>query len=200
MRSHRRPVLVVAANVLSRRIDPNDRTSSILFADAAGALALAPSDDPATGVLGIDLFSAGAHYDLIGIPAGGSRKPFSQELPLTDLFMRMPDGKAIFSLAVEMMTRSSRHALEMAELTAADITRFAPHQANGRIMEAVRRNLGLAETTLVSTIAEFGNSSAATIPFSLAASSEAAPFQPGERILLTAVGAGMTGGAAVVGF
>ena len=186
--------------MLSRRINPNDRGSAILFADAAGAAMLAPSDDPATGLLGVDLTSDGSHYDLIRIPAGGSRKPFAPDLPATDVFMEMPDGQAVFALAVEIMTETSRRALDMAGLAVADVARWVPHQANTRIFEAVRRNLGLAEQTVVSTIAEFGNSSAATIPFSLAASAEASPIQPGERVLLTAVGAGLTGGAAVFGF
>lgn len=200
VRSQGRPVLVVAANVLSRRINPHDRSSAILFADAAGAVVLAPSDDPTTGVLGVDLSSDGSHYDLIRIPAGGTRKPFSPLLPATDMLMEIADGQAVFALAVEMMTQSSRRALSMAGLGVADVARWVPHQANARIFEAVRRNLVLPEGSVVSTIAEFGNSSAATIPFSLAASAEAAPFKPGERILLTAVGAGLTGGAAVYGF
>jgi 3-oxoacyl-[acyl-carrier-protein] synthase-3 len=199
VRSQGRPVLVVAANILSRRINPEDRGSAILFADAAGAVVLAPSDDPATGVLGVDLSSDGAHYDLIHIPAGGSRKPFRADLPATDLFMAMPDGRAVFALAVAMMTKSSQQAMAMASLGAADIARWVPHQANLRIFEAVRRNLGLKEKGVVSTIAEFGNSSAATIPFSLAASAEASALKSGERLLLTAAGAGLTGGAVVFG-
>lgn len=200
VRGHGRPVLVVAANILSRRINPDDSASAILFADAAGAVVLAPSDAPGTGVLGVDLSADGSRYDLIRIPAGGSRKPFVPDLPPSELFMAMPDGRAVFALAVEMMTTSSRRALAMAEVAAGDIARWVPHQANARILEAVRRNLDLPPEGVVSTIAEFGNSSAATIPFSLAASAEARPFAPGERILLTAVGAGLTGGAAVFGF
>ncbi|QXX74310.1 beta-ketoacyl-ACP synthase III [Methylovirgula sp. HY1] len=200
VRSQGRPALVVAANVLSRRINPNDRSSAILFADAAGAVVLAPSDDPTIGMLGVELFSDGSHYDLIGIPTGGSCKPYSPFLPATDVFMEIRDGQAVFALAVEMMTQSSLRVLDMAGLSVADVTRWAPHQANARIFEAVRRNLGLPEDCVISTIAEFGNSSAATIPFSLASSAETAPFKPGERVLLTAVGAGMTGGTVVYGF
>ncbi|MGH7184752.1 MAG: beta-ketoacyl-ACP synthase III [Pseudomonadota bacterium] len=200
VRGHGRPVLVVAANILSRRINPNDRASAILFADAAGAAVLAPSDNPATGLLGADLSSDGSHYDLIRIPAGGSRRPFTPGLQATDFFMEMPDGRAVFTLAVKMMTESSRRALDMAGLAAADVARWVPHQANARIVEAVRRNLGLPEECAVSTIAEFGNSSAATIPFSMTASAEASPFKPGERILLSAAGAGLTGGAVIYGF
>lgn len=199
VRAHGKAVLVVAANILSRRINPAERASAILFADAAGAVLLMPSDEPGSGVLGMDLASDGAHYDLIKIPAGGSRTPFSATLEPEELLMAMPDGKAVFSQAVEHMTRSSRIALAQAGLTPADITRFVPHQANTRIFEAVRRGLGLDEACVVSTIAEFGNSSAATIPFSLAASAQAEPLRPGERVLMAAVGAGLTAGAVVFG-
>lgn len=199
VRAHGKAVLVVAANILSRRINPAERASAILFADAAGAVLLVPSDEAGSGVLGMDLASDGGHYDLIKIPAGGSRTPFSPTLEPEELLMAMPDGKAVFSQAVEHMTRSSRIAMAQAGLTPADITRFVPHQANTRIFEAVRRALGLEEACVVSTIAEFGNSSAATIPFSLAASAEATPLRPGERVLMAAVGAGLTAGAVVFG-
>lgn len=221
VRTQGRPVLVVAANVLSRRINPADRATSVIFADAAGAAVLAPvssaasapsaasatsrASDPAdapreTGLLGVDLISDGSLYDLMRVPAGGSRTPFTHDLPVTDLFMEMRNGRAVFTRAVEMMTASSRRALEAASLSAADISRWIPHQANLRIVDAVRRNLGLPQARVVSTIADYGNSSAATIPFSMAEAAESAPFAPGERVLLTAVGAGLTGGAAVYGF
>lgn len=217
VRTQRRPVLVVAANVLSRRINPDDRGTSVLFADAAGAVVVAPagerdganvvgaSADAAaearpTGLLGVDLISDGSLYDLMRVPAGGSRKPFTPDLPAAEAFMEMRNGRAVFARAVELMTASSRRALDAAGLSAADISRWIPHQANVRIVDAVRRNLGLPESRVVSTIAEYGNSSAATIPFSMAVSAEERPFAPGERVLLTAVGAGLTGGAAVYGF
>ncbi len=200
VRVHGRPVLVVAGNILSRRIDPDDRTSSVLFADAAGAAVLVPSDDPATGVLGLDLTADGSQYGLMHIPAGGSRRPFEPGMAAREAFIDIADGRAVFSEAVAMMTASSQKALAEAGLSIADVARFVPHQANTRIFDLVRRNLGLGEERVVSTIAEYGNSSAATIPFSLAASAEAAPFLPGERVLLAAVGAGLTGGAMVYGF
>ena len=135
----------------------------------------------------------------LAMTAGLAGSAFAADLPATDFFMAMPDGQAVFALAVEMMSESSRRAMAMAGLGAAAIDRFVPHQANTRIFETVRRNLGLPSAAIVSTIAEFGNSSAATIPFSLAASAEATPLRSGERLLLSAAGAGMTGGAVVFG-
>jgi 3-oxoacyl-[acyl-carrier-protein] synthase-3 len=193
-------VLIVAANLLSRRINPDDRGSSAVFADAAGALILAPSADATTGVLGADLFSDGSRYDLIRIPAGGSRRPFTPDLKPEDVLMEITDGQAVFAEAIATMTASAKRALAAAGLTTADVSRFVSHQANARIIGAVRRNLGLAEEATISTIADYGNSSAATIPLSMSLAAGAAPFRRGERVLLTAVGAGLTGGAVVFGF
>ncbi len=195
VRTQGRPALVVAANILSRRINPADRSSAVLFADAAGAALLVPSERADAGLLGVHLAGDGAHYDLIRIPAGGSRRPYGPDVPAEDLLMSMPDGRAVFTQAVEMMTQGARRALDEAGVAASAVTRFVPHQANVRIFEAVRKAVGLGPETVVSTIAEFGNSSAATIPFSLAASAEERPLVSGEKVLMTAVGAGLTAGA-----
>jgi 3-oxoacyl-[acyl-carrier-protein] synthase-3 len=199
VRTHGRPVLVVAANILSRRINPEERNSAIIFADAAGAIVLAPSPSQKTGILGVDLVSDGSHYRLISIPAGGSRKPFTAGMDPNELLMTMSDGKAVFSQAVRMMTGSSIRAMEQAGLTPANIDRFVPHQANDRLFEAVCENIGLASSKTVRTIEEFGNSSAATIPLSLSLANIDRPFVSGERLLLTAAGAGLAGGSVVLG-
>lgn len=200
VRTQGRPVLVVAANILSRRVNPNDRGSAVLFADAAGAALLAPSDDPGMGVLAAELVSEGSGYDLIGIAAGGSRTPFSPGLDPAELLMEMRDGRSLFARAVEMMTATSKRALDSCGLDIKDVSRWVPHQANARIIKAVGHRLGIVDDQLVSTLAEFGNSSAATIPFSLSTSADRMPMRRGERVLLTAAGAGLTGGAVVYGF
>jgi 3-oxoacyl-[acyl-carrier-protein] synthase-3 len=199
VRASRRAVLVIAANILSRRINPAERASAILFADGAGAVLLAPSDDPAQGLLGADLASSGADYDVVKIPAGGSSRPFAPDLPIVDTRMTIADGQALFSAAVRMMTECSRRALADAGLPAGDVDRFVPHQANARIFDVVGRNLGLGEDAVVRTIADYGNSSAATIPLSLSVAHAERPFRPGETVLLAAAGAGLTGGAVVWG-
>jgi 3-oxoacyl-[acyl-carrier-protein] synthase III len=199
VRTQSKPVLIVAANILSRRINPEERGSAILFADAAGAMVLVPSSSPNTGILGVDLVSDGSHYGLISIPAGGSRKPFTTGVDPKELLMAMTNGKSVFSQAVRMMTGSSIRAMEQAGLTPANIDRFVPHQANVRLFEAVCENIGLASGKTVSTIEEFGNSSAATIPLSLSLANRDRPFVSGERLLLTAAGAGLAGGSIVLG-
>jgi len=197
VRAQEAPVLVVAGNVLSRRINPAERASCILFADAAGAVLLAPSQRQGCGLLGAHLAADGAGYDLIKIEAGGSRRPFATDTPLEDTLMTIPDGQAVFSQAVDLMVESSREALRKAGLTIADIDWLVPHQANARIMAAVATKLGLPEAKMVSTVAHYGNSSAATIPFSLALTVEEGQISRGDRVLMCAAGAGLTGGAVV---
>jgi 3-oxoacyl-[acyl-carrier-protein] synthase III len=199
VRTQGKPVLIVAANILSRRINPEERGSAILFADSAGAVLLVPSSSSRTGILGVDLASDGSHYGLISIPAGGSRKPFTAAMDPKQLLMTMSNGKSVFSQAVRMMTRCSFRAMEQAGLTPANIDRFVPHQANVRLFEVVCKNLGLARSKTVRTIEEFGNSSAATIPLSLSLANQDRPFVLGERLLLTAAGAGLAGGSIVLG-
>ncbi|WFU12266.1 beta-ketoacyl-ACP synthase III (plasmid) [Rhizobium sp. CB3090] len=198
VRAHGRAVLVVAANILSRRINPAERASAVLFADGAGAVVLAQCRDGQSGLKAAVMASDGSGYDLITIPSGGSNKPFSPETAADQVLMTMRDGREVFSRAVDLMTRTSRQAMDEAVVTVSAIDRFIPHQANLRLCDAVRHNLELEESKLVSTIAEFGNSSAATIPLSLSVENRRKPFKSGEHLLMTAAGAGLAGGAVIL--
>jgi 3-oxoacyl-[acyl-carrier-protein] synthase III len=192
------PVLVIAANILSRRINPADRNTSILFADAAGAAVVAPSLRADCGLLGSHLATDGSAYSMIQIPGGGSRKPFASLSNSTETLMVIDNGKAVFAKAVAMMTSAAEKAMQRAGLEAADIDHFIPHQANARMMNAVAEQLKIPKDRMRSTIAEFANSSAATIPFTLSMTSESVGIKPGETVLMTAAGAGLTGGAVVL--
>ncbi|UVC15224.1 beta-ketoacyl-ACP synthase III [Mesorhizobium onobrychidis] len=198
-RLHGKAALVIAANILSRRINPAERASAVLFADAAGAVVISPCEESDRGILGAAVASDGSRYGLIQIPAGGSNTPFHGGLDLEQTRMTIADGREVFAKAVEMMSRCSQDALCAARMQSQDIDRFVPHQANIRIFDAVGRYIGIADGAVVKTIAEYGNSSAATIPLSLSLSHRAQPFRPGEKILLAAAGAGLSGGALVVG-
>jgi 3-oxoacyl-[acyl-carrier-protein] synthase-3 len=200
VRTQGRPALVAAANILSRRINPSERASSVLFADAAGAVVLAPSSDADAGLQGIDLAADGTGYDLISIAAGGSNRPFGPGVGAEECLMSMRNGREVFLRAVEMMTTSSKRVLCQAGLGPQDITRFVPHQANKRILLALGERLGIPAADTVSTIEDYGNSSAATIPLSLSIANRARRFQRNDRVLLVAAGAGMTGGAVLVAF
>lgn len=200
VRTQGRPALVIAANLLSRRLNHDDRASAVLFADAAGAVLLKPSDEPGRGVLGLDLTSDGSGYGLVDIPAGGSARPFAEVSDPKDVLMRIADGQALFHKAVQMMSSAARRAMAQAGVSADEITRFCPHQANGRMTSMVAHQLGIAPDKSLSSIADYGNSSAATIPLTLSLAHAQKPFTRGERLLVTAAGAGLTGGAAVIGF
>jgi 3-oxoacyl-[acyl-carrier-protein] synthase-3 len=199
VRAHNANVLVVAANILSRRVNPDERASCVLFADAAGAVLLGPSERRKTGVLGSKLATDGSGYDLIKIAAGGSRRPFAPDVAAEETLMSISDGQAVFTKAVDMMAATSRAALDAAGLKVADLNLFLPHQANARITAAVARQLIVPKRMIVSTVAQYGNSSAATIPFSLSLAARSA-LQPGTKVLMCAAGAGLTGGAVVLGF
>ena len=198
VRLHGHSVLIVAANILSRRINLNDRNTSALFADAAGAVVLAPDDDPQRGVLSLDLVSDGSGYDLIKISAGGSNRPYSSEIDAEAFLMTMRDGREVFARASALMTGTARQALRRAEMSVDRVDRFIPHQANARLFNTVCNDLGIPRHKMLQTIRDYGNSSAATIPLSLSLARRERDFSPGEILLLTAAGAGLAGGSVVL--
>jgi 3-oxoacyl-[acyl-carrier-protein] synthase-3 len=200
VRTHRAPVVVVAANILSRRINSADLGSAVLFADAAGAVVLAPTSRPNAGVQGVKLAASGADYALIQIPAGGSRRPFAADVPIMDTRMVLADGKAVYAKAIAMMTECSRMALHKAGQATTDVAHFVPHQANARMIETLRAGLGIAPERLLTTVADYANSSAATIPFTLSMHAAGRDYSQGDLVLMTAAGAGLVGGAIAWGW
>lgn len=198
VKSSGRRVLVIAANILSRRINPSERASAVLFADAAGALIVGPSNNAHHGLKSAHLASDGSGYSLISIAGGGSAKPFGDIDDPAQALMSIADGAAVYERAVAMMVSSSKAALREAGLAAADIDWFVPHQANARMMATVARQLGIEPHRTLSTVAHYANSSAATIPFTLSAAAPPGGYASGARILMTAAGAGLSGGAAVL--
>ena len=192
-------VLIIAANVLSRRIHPADPMTAALFADGAGAMLLTPSDDSENDILALNLDSNGAHYGQILIPAGGSREPTTAEsVALGRHWMRMERGPDLFRLAVRSMVRAGEAVLKRAGLTSAEIDWWVPHQANARITRDVGERLGIGADRTVSIVEEYGNSSAASIPLALSLACLDGRIQPGHRILCTAAGAGLVEAGAVI--
>ncbi len=200
VKTQRKPVLVIAANILSRRINPAERASAVLFADAAGAVVVTPTQRRDAGIIGCELIADGSGYDLIKIPAGGSRTPFSHANSSADVLMSISDGRAVFTKAVGMMADSARAALASAHRSIDDIAHWVPHQANTRIIEATRTKLGVPQDKTLSSVARYGNSSAATIPFTLSLLASMRNYRHGDQVLFTAAGAGLTGGAIVWGW
>ena len=188
-------VLVIGAETMSKVVDQTDRRTAVLFGDGAGAVVLRRGDNEVQGVVGpFDLGTDGDRSDLLQIPSGGTRRPTdAQALAERANYLRM-DGREVYRQAVRRMVDSSRRVLDRAGLTVDDVDRMVGHQANARILGAVADRLGIPEERRVSNVARYGNTSAASIPLALAD----AGLQAGERVLLTAFGAGMSWGSTLV--
>ena len=196
-RIHQRPVLLIAANVLSRRVSDHDPATAALFADGGGAAIVAPSDT--NGILSVKLESDGSGYDTLQIPHGGSRHPIDETtLESESHKMKVNNGMAVFRYAVESMSRLGEQVLKDNHCLAEDLDYWIPHQANLRIIESVRKNLNLKPEQTGVTIDQFANSSAATIPIALDFFLEQGRLEKGNLVLLTAAAAGLTSGAALI--
>jgi len=190
-------VLVVGAETLSRIVDPEDRSTVILFGDgAAGVLLEAREDGP--GVLAGDLGVDGSAADILAVPAGGSRRPATAEtVAQREHYVHM-QGQEVFRRAVRAVVDSSESALDRAGVASSAVDWFVPHQANLRIIEAARQRLGIPTERTVVNIERYGNTSAASIPLALAEAADTGRFSPGDTILLSGFGAGMSWASAVL--
>ena len=191
-------VLVVGAETLSRVTDPTDRGTCILFGDGAAAMVLSASPDDGPGLLAWDLGCDGSAAGLLEIPAGGSRRPTSAETVANrEHYLKMA-GQEVFRRAVRIVVESASNTLDRAGVSVDDVQWFAPHQANVRIIEAAGNRLGIpADRTLVN-IDRYGNTSAASIPLVLAEAADDGRLQPGDLVLLSGFGAGLTWGSALL--
>ena len=184
--------LVIGAEVFSRILDFQDRTTCVLFGDGAGAVVLEASNEP--GLLATELHADGRHVGILCVPgtvSGGQ--------VLGDPLLKM-DGPAVFKLAVGVLEDAARAVLAKAGKTEADIDFFIPHQANIRIMQSTARKLKLAADKLVVTVDEHGNTSAASIPLALDVAVRDGRIRRGHTLLLEGVGGGFTWGAVLLEF
>ena len=185
-----RRALVVGAEVFSRILDFNDRTTCVLFGDGAGAVVLEASDTP--GILATDLHADGKHVGILCVPghvSGGQ--------VLGDPLLKM-DGQAVFKLAVNVLDKAARAVLQKAGKTEADIDWLIPHQANIRIMQGTAKKLKLPLQKLVVTVDQHGNTSAASIPLALDHAVRSGQVRPGQHVMLEGVGGGFTWGAVLL--
>lgn len=182
--------LVVGAEVFSRILDFNDRTTCVLFGDGAGAVVLESSETP--GILSCDLHADGKYVDILCVPGNVSGGQV-----LGDPVLKM-DGQAVFKLAVGVLEKAAHAALEKAGLTAADIDWLIPHQANIRIMQSTARKLKMSMDKVVVTVDQHGNTSAASIPLALDHAVRVGQVKKGETLLLEGVGGGFTWGAVLL--
>ena len=186
-------LLIVGAEVLSRIMDYEDRSTCILFGDGAGAVVLSQSEEP--GVLSSCLNSDGDNWELLYMPGGGSRIPASVEsVQNRDHFLKM-NGRDVFKIAVKSLETASLEAVERANLKPEDIDLFIPHQANLRIIDAVRKRLDMPEEKVYINLDRYGNTSSASVPIALDEAIQAGIAKKGDNILTAAFGAGFTWGA-----
>jgi 3-oxoacyl-[acyl-carrier-protein] synthase III len=187
--AHKR-ALVIGAEVFSRILDWNDRSTCVLFGDGAGAVVLEASNEP--GLMALQLKADGSHAGVLctaGRVTGGKVEG--------DPFLRM-DGQAVFKLAVSVLGTSAVETLAQARLEPARLDWLVPHQANVRILKATAKRLGLPEEKVVVTVDRHANTSAASVPLALDDAVRSGRIKRGEHVLLQGVGGGFTWGSVLV--
>lgn len=210
-------VLVVGAEAISRLLDWQDRSTAVLFGDAAGAVVVSPLDTlprgeagiPAGGgaraaagapggILGFDLGGDGSGEDFLVIPAGGSRLPASHDtVDARQHYMKM-NGNEVYKFATRVVVDSAGRVLERCGRTVADVDLFVPHQANLRIIDTAVKKLGIAEEKVYTNLQKYGNTSCASIPLCLTQARAEGRLHDGGLVLLMGFGAGLTWGACLI--
>lgn len=185
-----RNVLVVGTEVLSRILNWEDRTTCVLFGDGAGAVVLQRSDKP--GILSAKLHADGSQRCMLSATAQISNGKIQGEP-----FIKM-DGQGVFKFAVKSLSEVAEEVLAECKMKGTDIDWMVPHQANIRIIEATAKKLGLGMDKVVLTVATHGNTSAASIPLALDTAVRGGRIQPGQHLLMEAVGGGFTWGAVLI--
>ncbi|MBP8612584.1 MAG: ketoacyl-ACP synthase III [Candidatus Atribacteria bacterium] len=186
-------VLVIGAEVITRLMDPTDRGTYVLFGDGAGAAVLGEVEEG--GIEGFELYADGSISEHLIYPAGGTRKPFSEEVLRERSYYTKMNGSEVFKFSVREISRISKKLLEKTNTKLEDVNWFIPHQANLRIIQAGIEKLGIPMEKVVVTIDKLGNSSAATIPVSLDMLRKEGKLKKGDLLLMVSFGAGMTSGA-----
>ncbi len=190
-----RRVMLIGADKLSSVTDMTDRGTAILFADGAGAVIVERS--ATDGLLGCELGADGREPSLLYVPAGGTRRPLDQAgLEERAHCIRM-QGREIFKHAVTKMVESTNAAFAQAGLTPSDCSYFIPHQANGRIIDLVGKQLGLSSERVLVNIAEYGNTSAASIPITLSEAVARGDIKHGNILAFSGFGGGLSWGTVV---
>jgi 3-oxoacyl-[acyl-carrier-protein] synthase-3 len=192
-----RNALVIGTEHLSMGIDWTDRTTCVLFGDGSGAVVLEASDQP-TGILSFDLGSDGSDWDALWVPGCGGAHPADQQVVDQRLqYLRM-DGQKVFKFATRVMADSVVKVIAGSGLSLDDVALVIPHQANDRIIEVARRRLGVPPEKMMVNIDRYGNTSAASIPIALAEAVEQGRLKPGEHVVFTSFGAGLSWASAAV--
>ncbi len=192
-----RKILVIGSEVLSTKVNWEDRTTCVLFGDGAGAVVVTGSRDD-RGVLSTHLHADGSLWHLLTLKGCGSLyPPCGKELPREEYFIRM-QGREVFKNAVRAMETVALEALESNGVQPEDLALVIPHQANRRIIEALRERLGLPPEKVFVNLHKYGNTSAASIPIALDEAVREKRLSPGDLVLMVAFGGGFTWASALI--
>ena len=190
-------VLIVATDNNSRLVDWEDRGTSILFGDGAGAMVVTASDDGVDDVIAIDIQADGTQGDLISLAFDGKNCPLVEQYQEKPHGIKM-NGRGVYTFVAKVLPHYVDELIKNAGMKADDIDYLIPHQANIRIIQAVQERLGYSDDKVVTNIKYYGNTSAASIPLALAESVEQGNVKLGSTAVLCGFGAGMTWGGAIV--
>ena len=191
-------ILVIGVEVLSRIIDWTDRGTCVLFGDGAGAVLLAPDDQPGRGVLSTHLYADGNLTDVLYQPAGGSREPPSAATVADKRHFVKMNGREVYKHAVRNMASASKAALEANGLRADDVAWVIAHQANIRIIEGVSERVGIGLDRFYINVDRYGNTSSASVPTALDEAIEKGKIKAGDLLIFSALGGGLAWASAAV--
>lgn len=193
-----RKVMVLGADVMTSIVDPQDRSTLVLFGDGAGAVLLEPSDEEEVGIIDYLHEVDGSGGPSLCMPGGGSLHPSSHETIEKRMHYVHQQGPAVFKFAVRKMEELSRAILQRNNLRGSDLGCFIAHQANIRIIDAASEKLGLAPEKVIKNIHKYGNTTAGTIPLAIGDALDSGRLKKGDLVLFAAVGAGFTAGTVLV--
>ena len=192
-------VLIIGAEKLSSIVNWNDRTTCVLFGDGAGAAIISESKDE-NYIIDTHTSSDGSKGDLLITPGCGSKNPASNFVVENNLQFIHMKGNEVFKTAINTLTNDVLKILEKNKISSEKINLFVPHQANLRIINAVKDRLNLSDNQCVVTVDKFGNTSSASIPMALNYAYENNNLKNGDLLLLDAFGGGFTWGSALIKF
>ena len=188
-------VMVIGADKMTSITDYTDRNNCILFGDAGAAVLLEPTDDQSLGMQDSLLRIDGSGKEALNMKGGGSLNPPTHETVNNKLHYIFQDGKAVFKVAVKGMADISYEIMQKNKLTSEDISYLVPHQANLRIISATADRMGISQDKVMINIERYGNTTAATIPLCLVEYYRNGKIKKGDKLILSAFGAGYTWGA-----
>lgn len=191
-------VLIVGAEKLSSVVDYKDRSTCILFGDGAGAAVITADEE--NEIIDVHTASDGNFADLLITPGCGSAHPCSAQMVEDRLNFIQMAGNEVFKIAVQTLTKDVIDILDKNGISSEQIDLFIPHQANLRIIDAVKQRLNFTDSQCVVTVGKYGNTSSASIPMAMNDAYEEGRLKSGDLILLDAFGGGFTWGSALLKF